>query len=100
VLILAIIAVQFLLPFVLLLSRRVKRSATAMAVVASVVLLARFADLYWLVVPAFDATALRVHVLDVTTLAGVGGLWLAAFVRHLEGRPLLPLGDPSLPEAP
>jgi hypothetical protein len=99
-LILSIIAVQFVLPFVLLLSRRVKRSTTALAVVATVVLLARFADLYWLVVPAFDATAPRIHPLDITTLLGVGGLWLAVFVRQLEGRPLLPLGDPSLPETP
>jgi hypothetical protein len=99
-LILSVIAVQFVLPFVMLLSRRVKRSATALAAVASLVLLARLADLYWLVVPAFDASAPRIHALDVTTLLAVGGLWLATFVRHLEGRPLLPLGDPSLPEAP
>jgi hypothetical protein len=98
--IVTIIAVQFVLPFVLLLSRRVKRSATALAVVAGVVLLARLADLYWMVVPAFGAGAPRLHLLDVATLVGVGGLWLAAFVWHLEGHPLLPLGDPSLPEAP
>jgi hypothetical protein len=98
--ILAVIAVQFLLPFVLLLSRRVKRSAAALAVVATLVLLARLADLYWLVVPAFEVETPRIHVLDVTTVLGVGGVWLAAFVRHLEGRPLLPLNDPSLPEAP
>jgi len=99
-LILAVIGAQFVLPFVLLLSRRLKRSAPALAVVATLVLLARFADLYWLVVPAFDAAAPRIHALDITTLLGVGGLWLATFVRHLEGRPLLPLGDPSLPETP
>jgi hypothetical protein len=98
--ILGVIGAQFVLPFVLLLSRRLKRSAPALAVVATLVLLARFADLYWMVVPAFGAAAPRIHALDVTTLLGVGGLWLATFVRHLEGRPLLPLGDPSLPEAP
>jgi len=98
--ILGVIGAQFLLPFVLLLSRRLKRSAPALAVVATLVLLARFADLYWLVVPAFDVAAPRIHALDVTTLLGVGGVWLAVFVRHLEGRPLLPLNDPSLPEAP
>jgi hypothetical protein len=100
VLILTIIAVQFVLPFVLLLSRRVKRSAAALALVASIVLLARFADLYWLVVPAFDPAAPHVHPLDVATLLAVGGVWIATFVGQLEGRPLLPLGDPSLPEAP
>jgi hypothetical protein len=98
--VLGVIGVQFVLPFVLLLSRRVKRSATALAVVATLVLLARFADLYWLVAPAFDATAPRIHVLDVTTLLAVGGLWLAAFVTRLEKQPLVPLNDPSLPEVP
>ena len=98
--ILGVIGAQFLLPFILLLSRRLKRSAPALAVVATLVLLARFADLYWLVAPAFEAAPPHIHLLDVTTLLGVGGVWLATFVRHLEGRPLLPLGDPSLPEAP
>jgi peptidoglycan/LPS O-acetylase OafA/YrhL len=98
--ILGVIAVQFILPFVLLLSRRVKRSARALAVVASLVLLARFADLYWLVAPAFDATAPRIHLLDVTTLLAVGGVWIAAFVALLEKRPLVPLADPSLAEVP
>ena len=98
--ILGVIAVQFILPFVLLLSRRVKRSARALAVVASLVLLARFADLYWLVAPAFDATAPRIHLLDVTTLLAVGGVWIAAFVALLEKQPLVPLADPSLAEVP
>jgi hypothetical protein len=41
-------------------------------VVATLVLLARFADLYWLVVPAFDAAAPRIHSARRHTLLGVG----------------------------
>jgi hypothetical protein len=100
-LIAGIVAVQFCLPFVVLLSRRVKRSAAALTAVAVLLLAVRFADLFWLVQPAFDGGAApRVHLLDAATLLGVGGLWLAVFVRQLEGRPLVPLRDPSLAEAP
>jgi hypothetical protein len=31
----------------------------------------------------------------VVTLAGIGGLWLAGFSKHLRSRALLPLGDPE-----
>jgi hypothetical protein len=34
--------------------------------------------------------------LDGTMLLALGGIWLAAFVRLLEGRPLVPQNDPSL----
>jgi hypothetical protein len=38
-------------------------------------------------------------LLDVAALAGVGGVWLAAFAAQLRSRPLLPVGDPELDEA-
>jgi hypothetical protein len=53
-------------------------------------------DLFWLINPVFSPAAFAVHWLDVATLAGVGGLWLAMFVQQLKGRPLVPLGDPAL----
>jgi hypothetical protein len=92
----AIIAFHFALPFVLLLSRDLKRSARALSLVAAGVIIVRFVDLFWLINPVFSPAAFAVHWLDVATLAGVGGLWLAMFVQQLKGRPLVPLGDPAL----
>jgi hypothetical protein len=94
---LAIVLFHFVLPFVLLLSHRLKRRARSIAIVALVLGFMRFVDVFWLVTPAFDPSRLTVHLLDVAAVLMVGGVWIWLFVRQLEGRPLLPLRDPVYP---
>ncbi len=93
-----IILFHFVLPFLVLLSRDVKRRAGALAGVALFVLLVRLVDVFWLVSPAFSPAAFAVHWMDIVTPVGVGGIWLWVFVWQLQRRPLLALNDPSLPQ--
>ncbi len=96
---LALLLAHFVLPFFLLLSRGLKRSSPLLGRVAVLVLVMHYVDVYWLTVPAFgEGGPLRPHWLDLAAAAGVGGLWVAWFARHLRMRPLLPLGDPTLVE--
>ena len=95
--ILAIVVFHFALPFFVLLSRDAKRRAGSLAGVALALVFMRIVDTWWIVTPAFDVEHPVPHWLDLATLLGVGGLWLAFFFRQLAGRPLLPLADPSLP---
>jgi hypothetical protein len=94
---LAVILFHFALPFVLLLSRRLKRRASSIAVVALLVAVMRFVDVFWLVTPAWDPSRLTVHLLDLAAVLAVGGVWIWLFVRQLDGHPLLPLHDPVNP---
>ncbi|HVO23506.1 MAG TPA: hypothetical protein VMW56_07740 [Candidatus Margulisiibacteriota bacterium] len=94
----AVILGHFVLPFLLLLSRDIKRRAGALAVVAVLVIVARFVDLYWMVTPAFYPKGITVHWMDALTAVGVGGVWLWFFVWQLKGRSLVAIHDPSLPE--
>jgi hypothetical protein len=94
---LAVILFHFALPFVLLLSRRLKRRASSIAVVALLVAVMRFVDVFWLVTPAWDPSRLTVHLLDLAAVLAVGGVWIWLFVRQLDGYPLLPLHDPVNP---
>ena len=88
-----------MLPFLILLSRDVKRRASSLAVVALGVMAVRFVDLFWLVTPAFSSRrGITVHWMDAATLVGVGGIWLSVFVWQLKGRSLVAIHDPSLPE--
>ncbi len=91
---LALIVLQFAVPFVLLLSRDVKRSAFALASVAGGVLVMQWVSLVWLVAPAFHPDGLYIHWMDFAAPLGVGGIWLAVFLRGLMDRPLLPQHDP------
>jgi hypothetical protein len=93
-----LILFHFILPFLVLLSRDVKRRAGTLAAVALFVLLLRFIDVFWLVTPAFSPAAFAVHWMDIVTPVGVGGIWLWVFVWQLQGRPLIAINDPSLPQ--
>ena len=93
----ALIVFHFALPFLVLLSRDVKRHPRALAVVAVGILAARFLDLFWLLRPASVPGVLAVHWLDLATLVAVGGVWLWLVIGQLKSRPLVPIHDPYLP---
>jgi len=93
----ALVLVQFAAPFLLLLSRDLKRNAGLLRNVAVVVLAMRFFDLLWLIKPG--AEGLHLHWMDFVVPAGLFGLWLFAFVIGLRKRPALPVYDPHFAEA-
>jgi hypothetical protein len=88
----------FALPYAILLSRDVKRSASRLAYLGAFVFVMRYVDLYWNVQPMLHPEP-SFHWLDLATAAGLLGLWIAAFCWNLKGRALVPVGDPYLEEA-
>jgi hypothetical protein len=90
----ALVILQFAAPFALLLSRAVKRHAQVLSLVAAGILVMQLVNLVWLVAPAFHPEALYLHWMDVAAPVGLGGVWLAAFLRGLADRPLVPTHDP------
>jgi len=93
-----LIILHFAVPFFLLLSRDIKRVPGALSWVAGLLVVLTLVDVFWLVAPAFDAAAPRVHWTNLTLVAGLGGLWIWAFFSQLQARPLLPMADPGLAE--
>ncbi len=95
----ALVLLHFAFPFALLLSRDIKRNFKLLRAVAVMVIAMRFVDLYWVVAPEFYKSGFTVNWMDVAAPVGLGGIWLAAFLWQLAGRPLIPAGDPHLEEA-
>jgi len=95
---LALALLHFALPFLLLLSRDLKRQSKMLAGVAVLLLVMHWVDLYWNVVPNFSPENLSFHWLDVAAPLALGGLWVWLFVGELRKRPLLPVNDPYLEE--
>jgi len=94
---------HFALPFALLLSRPLKRSARALAGVAGLMMLMRIVDLFWLVGPDLvghgpEPAPVRVHWMDLAAVLGLGGLWLFLFARQARTAPVLPADEPELRE--
>jgi len=87
---------HFALPFLALLSRIPKRSALVVSVVAVWILGMHWAELYWLVMPNLYHHGFRLHWLDLTTMLGVGGLFVATVLWRLTSAPVIPVKDPYL----
>ncbi|MFL6415302.1 MAG: hypothetical protein ACJ74Y_06485 [Bryobacteraceae bacterium] len=94
-----LIVFEFIVPFLLLLSKRVKRNATILCSVVALIILMRFVDLMWIVMPSYYEGGLRISWLNFSVPIAIGGLWIAAFIRQLPTRPLLPVGAPNLERA-
>jgi hypothetical protein len=95
----ALLLGHFALPFLLLLSRDLKRNSRWLARVAIFIILMRLVDIIWLVAPVFERHGFPIHWMDIAVPAGLAGVWLFLFVRHLRSHALMPLNDPYLKEA-
>ena len=101
-----LIGFHFAVPLLILLSRKVKRQADTLSRLALALLVMRLLDLIWLIKPAFTHPAeggavtphFAVHWMDFAAPLALGGIWLWAFLRELQKRPLVPSGDPRLQE--
>lgn len=94
----ALLTVHFALPFLLLLMRRNKRNPRLLARVAVLVIVMRLVDIFWMIAPAFShghEPHFSFHWLDIAAPLGIGGIWLAMFLRELKSVPtLLPANAP------
>jgi hypothetical protein len=94
-----LVILHFALPFVLLLSRDLKRNARRLATIAGLIFLMRIVDVFWLVAPEFNRAHFRLSWMDIIAPLAFGGLWLAFFAWLLRLRPLLPFNDPEFEES-
>ena len=96
---LTLIVAHFAVPFIVLLSRRVKRQPDLLLRVAVGVLVVRLIDLFWLIAPEFHEHGVVVSWLDVVLPLALGAIWVGCFIWQLRGRAILPVHDPEFDEA-
>ena len=96
---------HWLIPFMLLLSRNLKRDKRRLAGVAIFMILARAVDFFWIIEPNFHDAAGNLHLAGnigilayLTVPVAVVALWGAYFCTTLMARPLVNTNDPHLEE--
>ena len=94
-----IVVCHFALPFLLLLSRDLKRNGGRIIYIAAFIVMMRAVDLFWIIAPGVRGDSFLLHWMDVAAIVGLGGIWLATYLTQLGRRPLLPVNDPHLQEA-
>ena len=87
---------QWMLPFLILLSQTIKRNPTKIRTMAIWILCVRLADTIWLVEPNFHSQHLYISWSDLTAPIGLTGLWAAIYLWQLKKRALIPVNAPDL----
>ncbi|MEZ5288993.1 MAG: hypothetical protein R2712_30170 [Vicinamibacterales bacterium] len=95
----ALVVFHFVLPYVMLLSRDIKRDWRRVSQIAMFVVGVRLVDYYWHVAPEFHTDGLSIAPIDVALPILLGGVFVMLFAMELKKRPLLPLHDAGLEKA-
>lgn len=95
----AVVMGHFVLPYLLLLSRSLKRDPQKVKWVALGLIIMRVVDITWTIGPVFRHEGSTISWVDFAVTVGMGGLWLAYFFTNLAGRGLVPAKDPFYKEA-
>jgi hypothetical protein len=80
----AVAFLNFALPVVAMLFRRIKTNGGALAIVCGLALFGQWLDSLWLIAPSVRPQGFTVHWLDVAALIGEGALWLALVIALAE----------------
>jgi hypothetical protein len=90
---------HFVVPFLILLSRSVRRDPFWLGFTASWILVAHYLDLYWLIMPALQSADVAPTWIDLSILLALA-LFFGAVVAHAcQERALVPVRDPCLAES-
>ena len=81
---LVLILANVVVPFLLLLSSRIKSEFHSLSLVALLLLVAQLGYVYWLIAPAFNPSGATVGWLELILPIGIGGIWVAAFAARLQ----------------
>ena len=90
-----LVVFHFAVPFLVLLSRRVKKQATMLARVAAAILVMRVVDFFWLIAPDFHTSGGSISWQDILLPVSMFSLWVGCFIWQLRGRAILPVYDPE-----
>lgn len=91
-----VIFAHFILPFILLLSRDLKRNGRTLLIVAGLLFVMRIIDLYWYVEPNWHRSQFFISWMDVTAIVGFLGLFVFLWAMQYKKRAMLPINEPEL----
>lgn len=90
---------HFLLPFLGLITRDLKKKRAILLFWALWLLAMRWVDLYWLIMPEFGDLNLTFSLSDAACFIGAGAFYIAGLLRMAAPRALIPIRDPRLRDA-
>jgi hypothetical protein len=93
------VVLNWLVPFFLLLRREAKRRRSTLGLVAGVVLVGRWVDLYLMIFPSVVGEVPRIGLLEIGLTAGGLGFFSLVLLSVLRRAPAVPVADPQLSDS-
>jgi hypothetical protein len=93
---LVIVFGHFALPFLILATRAAKRNLNLLRVMGIWFLIIHWVDIYWVVMPNLHEEGFSLSWMDLTTMVGIGGLFVWFFWKQFAQHATVPLKDPKL----
>ncbi|MCC6265353.1 MAG: hypothetical protein IT169_17405 [Bryobacterales bacterium] len=93
------VVLNWVVPFLALLNKPIKRTGHLLARVAVVVLVGRWLDVYLMVQPAMGGENPSLAIWDIGAVVAASALFVLLFVRGMRQAPPVPAGDPRLAES-
>ncbi len=90
---------HFFVPFLGLMSRHIKRNRPLLLLWGAWMLVMHWMDVYWMVMPSFSPDSVPFGLRDILMFLGIGGCFMSGALHFCCRHPLIPVGDPRLPEA-
>jgi hypothetical protein len=90
---------HFAIPFVLFMSRHVKRNLFLHALIALWLLFMHGVDLFWQIRPNLDSTAINFSWVDFLSFTTLASFYFGIFFIRLRNQSLIPIQDPRLKES-
>jgi hypothetical protein len=90
---------HFVVPFFFLMPRAIKRKRILLVLGALWMLTMHWIDIYWLIMPNLHQHEVHFSLLDLTTLLGIGGLFVAMLGWLMRRQAVVPVRDPRLVES-
>ena len=95
----ALLIFRFIVPFLALLPRGLKRNENHVILVSSLILIMQYVDIYWMVYPNFFHGHVAFGFIEVGMFAGFAGMFLYSVSSFLSKNSIVAIKDPRLHEA-
>jgi hypothetical protein len=87
---------HFAIPFLFLMSHNIKRKMMLLVLGSIWLLVMCYVDIFWLIQPNFYENGAHFGLSDISSILGIGGIFMFLFVKRLKSVSLIAVGDPRL----
>ena len=90
---------HFAVPFLLFMSRHVKRNLVLHSIMAIWLVFMHYVDVFWVIMPNVYKSGFSYSIIDFLVFVGIGSLFFGLFFKRINKSFIIPVSDPRINES-